>query len=329
MGNRQLSDLTNQKHIYEALLEDVCSKVDSQTAQHIQQVVNEVGPPFFSPLCIPRVSALTNVLQQRAGNDQALGRKASISLSTVRGADTPADPEPDSISSLVALDYINEDFNRDEKIQAMGFVGEHSEITWLYRLRRMLERSSPVTPSPKESWDRQSVASVSFFPDDSDIPVIDNVDPMQRPSQVLADQLVDTYFSIIHPFFPIIGKAIFLRQYKSFYSTPFVRPGKRWLAILNLIFGIAARYCHQMQSDARDTPDDGPLYFSRAWKLSMSDVALLDHPNLQQVQVEGLTSFYLLSVGQVNRCVLSSRIPKLSSNLSIYYAGRGEYVVPQ
>ena len=84
-----------------------------------------------------------------------------------------------------------------------------------------------------------------------------------------------------------------------------------------------------MQSDARDTPDDGPLYFSRAWKLSMSDVALLDHPNLQQVQVEGLTSFYLLSVGQVNRCVLSSRIPKLSSNLSIYYAGRGEYVVPQ
>lgn len=33
----------------------------------------------------------------------------------------------------------------------------------------------------------------------------------------------------------------------------------------------------------------------------MSDIALLDHPNLQQVQVEGLTSFYLLSVGQVNR----------------------------
>ncbi|GAB1195225.1 hypothetical protein APSETT444_004480 [Aspergillus pseudonomiae] len=215
---KQLSDLTNQKQIYEALLEDVCSKVDSQTAQHIEQVVNE----------------------QRAGNDQVFGRKASISTPTVRGADTPADPDPDPISSLVALDYINEDFNRDEKIQAMGFVGEHSEITWLYRLRRMLERSSPVTPSSKESWDRQSVASVSFFLDDSEIPVIDNVDTMQRPSQMLADQLVDNYFSIIHPFFPIIGKAIFLRQYKSFYSTPFV-------------------------------------------------------------QVEGLTSFYLLSVGQVNR----------------------------
>ncbi|KAE8375444.1 fungal-specific transcription factor domain-containing protein [Aspergillus bertholletiae] len=271
---KQLSDLTNQKHIYEALLEDVCSKVDSQTAQHIQQVL-------------------------RADSDQALGRKASISPSTLRGTGTPTDPDPDPISSLVALDYVNEDFNRDEKIQAMGFVGEHSEITWLYRLRRMLERS--VTPSPKESCDRQSVASVSYFLDDSDIPVIYNVDPMQRPSQMLADRLVDNYFSIIHPFFPIIGKAIFLRQYKSFYSAPCVRPGKRWLAILNLIFGIAARYCHQMESGAQDTPDDGPVYFSRAWKLSMSDVALLDHPNLQQVQVEGLTSFYLLSVGQVNR----------------------------
>jgi hypothetical protein len=33
----------------------------------------------------------------------------------------------------------------------------------------------------------------------------------------------------------------------------------------------------------------------------MDNVALLDHPNLQQVQVEGLTAFYLLSTGQVNR----------------------------
>jgi hypothetical protein len=253
-----------------------------------------------SPLLRP-LTPLINSSKNGLGNDQTFGRKTSISLSTVREADSPADPDPDPVSSLGALDYINEDFNRDEKIQAMGFVGEHSEIAWLYRLRRMIERSSPIAPSPRESWDRQSLASVNFFLDDSDIPVIDNVDPMQRPSQTLADQLVDNYFSIIHPFFPIIGKVIFLRQYKSFYSTPFVRPGKRWLAVLNLIFAISTRYCHQLQPNSKDTPDDGPLYFSRAWKLSMSDVALLDHPNLQQVQVEGLTSFYLLSVGQVNR----------------------------
>ncbi|KAE8354634.1 fungal-specific transcription factor domain-containing protein [Aspergillus coremiiformis] len=272
---KQLSNLTNQKQIYEALLRDLCMKVDSQTAQRIEQVMDE----------------------QRPSNDQAFGRKVSASLSTVRGANTPADP----VSSLVALDYLNEDFNRDENVQAIGFVGEHSEIAWLHRLRRMLEGSSPVTPSLRESWDHQSVASMNFFLDDSDIPVIGNVDISLRPLPVLADQLLDKYFSMIHPFFPIMGKAIFLRQYKSFYSNPSLQPGKRWLAILNLIFAIAARYCHQVRSDAQETPDDGALHFSRAWKLSMSDVALLDHPNLQQVQVEGLASFYLMSVGQANR----------------------------
>ncbi|KAF7595120.1 hypothetical protein BBP40_007324 [Aspergillus hancockii] len=130
---KQLSDLTSQVQMYEDLLRDVCPKLDSQTAHYVEQVLNE----------------------NRFGNDQTFGRKTSISLSTVREADSPADPDPDQIAPLGGLDYINEDFNRDEKIQALGFVGEHSEIAWLYRLRRMIERSSPVTPSPREDCDRQ------------------------------------------------------------------------------------------------------------------------------------------------------------------------------
>lgn len=181
----------------------------------------------------------------------------------------------------------------------MGFVGEHSEIAWMYRLKRLLERSNSV--SPRETWDRQSVSSVNFFLDDSDIPVIDDVDPSQRPPVTVADQLVDGYFHAVHPTFPIVGKMIFLAQYKSFYSAHYVRPGKRWLAILNLIFAIAARHARHLYNETQNGSDDSLVYFSRAWKLSMSDTALLEHPNLQQVQVEGLTSFYLMSIGQVNR----------------------------
>ncbi|KAH1373408.1 hypothetical protein KXV82_005558 [Aspergillus fumigatus] len=177
------------------------------------------------------------------------------------------------IFSLGALDYTSEDFNRDEKIQAMGFVGEHSEIAWIYRLKRLLEQVS--VGSKEIDTDRQSVASASFFLDDSDITVLDDIDLSQRPAQTVADQLVDEYFQVVHPSFPIIGKLVFLRQYRSFYSSP--------------------------HGDNGGVTDDETLYFSRAWRLSMSDIALLDHPNLQQVQVEGLTSFYLLSVGQVNR----------------------------
>lgn len=76
------------------------------------------------------------------------------------------------------------------------------------------------------------------------------------------------------------------------------------MAILNLIFALATRYSQLVQAGTEDLGIDHLVYFSRAWKLSMSDVALLDHPNLQQVQVEGLTSFYLLSVGQINRCAI-------------------------
>lgn len=193
----------------------------------------------------------------------------------------------------------------------MGFVGEHSEIAWLYRLKRNLDKdnlaaATPDSVSPKDPWDRHSVASVNFFLDDSQILVIDGVDLKQRPPQAVADKLVDRYFQIIHPSFPIIGKVTFWGQYKSFYSSPFVRPGKRWMAILNLIFALAAKYSELARETVDDTiHEDHVVHFSRAWKLSMSDVALLDHPNLQQVQVEGLTSFYLLSVGQINRYVMS------------------------
>ena len=83
-----------------------------------------------------------------------------------------------------ALDYNEEDFNRDPKTQAMGFVGGHSEMTWLLRLKQMLERPGPTT-NPEE----HSVASVYFFRDDFEIPILDNVDLAQRPTSTVADQL--------------------------------------------------------------------------------------------------------------------------------------------
>ena len=241
-------------------------------------------------------------------------------------------------SSLGAIDYVDEDYNRDEKVQALGFVGEHSEITWLFRLKRQLDKDNLAAATPdylssKDAWDRHSVTSVNFFLDDSHLLVTDDVDSLQKPPQEVADQLVDRYFQIVHPTFPIIGKATFWGQYRSFYSTPFLWPGKRWMAILNLIFALATRYSQLVQEGTKDLEVDHLVYFSRAWKLSMSNVALLDHPNLQQVQVEGLTSFYLLSVGQINRCAILLFFLNMSSWASLtpfscfVSLGPGEYVV--
>lgn len=73
------------------------------------------------------------------------------------------------------------------------------------------------------------------------------------------------------------------------------------MAVLNLAFAIATRYSMLM-----DSHTGGPVvitgYFARVWRLGIGNFSLLGHLTLQQVQVEGLASFYLLSIGQANRC---------------------------
>lgn len=202
---------------------------------------------------------------------------------------------------LGITDHTAEDFNRDEKVRAMGFVGEHSELAWLYKLKRDLdcETSTPVGESPDRVT--VSISSLNYFQDDAEISSLDHVELSRRPPPHIADHLVDIYFQTVHPAFPIIGKGVFLGQYRSFYSNPNVRPGKRWIAVLNLVFAIAARYTLLVGDGLEGDGDDHLSFFARAWRLSMDNDALLDHPNLQQVQVEGLTAFYLLSTSQVNR----------------------------
>lgn len=189
----------------------------------------------------------------------------------------------------------------------MGFVGEHSEMAWLYRLKRELDQDT--TTPVGENLERPSISSLNYFQDDTEIPTHDSVDISVRPPQNVADKLVDEYFQAVHPAFPIIGKEVFISQYRSLYLNTTVRPGKRWLAVLNLVFAIASRHSVLVDNQLPGDHADHLEYFARAWRLSIGNVALLDHPNLQQVQVEGLTAFYLLSTGQVNRCVCIHPIP--------------------
>ncbi|KAJ5988506.1 hypothetical protein N7481_003716 [Penicillium waksmanii] len=260
--DRELKDLSAQVQTHKNLLRDLYPRLDSTSAQHI---------------------------------DQAFG---GLLVRSPESFATPSDVGRTGIPQ-VTRDYTDEDFNRDEASQAMGFVGEHSEVTWLYRLKRDLDKGAftPVGDMP----DQPSVSSLNYFLDDLDIPVPDDIDVSVRPPQQIADRLVESYLQTIHPDFPIIGKETFLNQYQSFYSNPNVRPGKRWTAVLNLVFAIAAKHCHLLQNQCQGNYTDHLAYFARAWRLNIGSVGLLDHPNLQQVQVEGLAAFYLLSTGQVNR----------------------------
>ncbi|KAL4943908.1 hypothetical protein BDV06DRAFT_124679 [Aspergillus oleicola] len=265
---RRLSDLTARVESFETLLKNIYPNLDSLSAQYVEQILSD-----------------------RYDNDQPPSHLPS-------GFPSPLFTT-DAGSSIGAIDFTKEDFDHDEKIQAMGFVGEHSEIAWIYRLKNILHH---LYQGPLDrDLARDYVTAANYFVDDSDVMILSDVDLSQRPLPAVADCLVESYFQIVHPCFPIVSKAIFMDQYKSFYSSPSVRPGMRWLAILNLIFAISMKLVHNTSKDDETITDDHNVYFSRAWNLSMGDTALLGHPNIQQVQVEGLTAFYLMTVGQANR----------------------------
>ncbi|KAJ6018458.1 hypothetical protein N7499_003746 [Penicillium canescens] len=279
---KQLNDLTSQVDTLESLLRDIYPRLDVLSSQLVDQTLKEIRSRTPLPQSNPAVPNLPTLLPSHTWQVNPSLSFTDASLGSPFGT----------------AEYTDEDYNRDDKVQAMGFVGEHSEMAWLYRLKRDLDQDS--FPPIEETPGRPAISSVNYFQDDSDLLLPDTIDFTHWPPQHLADNLVDAYFYAVHPAFPIFGKVTFLHQYRSFYSNPNLRPGKRWLALLNLVFAIATRYAvltDQLQPDQ----DDHQTFFARAWSLSVGKVALLDHPDLQQVQVEGLAAFYLLSIGQVNR----------------------------
>ncbi|KAJ9481318.1 hypothetical protein VN97_g12167 [Penicillium thymicola] len=280
---KQLNDLTKRVETFDALLRGIYPKLNASLAQQVDQTLGELNAR--TPLT--QVNPSTPIPAFFTNPSTHINQSVLSSL---------ADAGPISIPSGT-VDYTEEDFDRDEKVQATGFVGEHSEMAWLYRLKRDLDHKN--LKAIKETTERPSIFSVNYFQDDSEILFLDDIDLACRPPQQIANRLVETYFHVVHPTFPIIGKTIFLNQYRSFYANPNVRPGKRWIIVLNLVFAIATRHSF-LADQPQPNCDDHQTYFTRAWKLNVGSV-LPHHPDLQQAQVEGLAAFYLLSVGQVNR----------------------------
>ena len=103
----------------------------------------------------------------------------------------------------------------------------------------------------------------------------------------------------MHPTFPIISKTASSEQYHQFTRGEDVRPN--WLAILNLIFAIAAKYSHLVQADWRGDMNDHLVYFTRARLLGFDEDNILGHADLQRVQIAGLMTFYLMAINQINR----------------------------
>lgn len=129
-----------------------------------------------------------------------------------------------------------------------------------------------------------------------------HVDPFLLPDKPVADELVNVFFSTIHPTFPILQRKEFMTHYESFFRLWFPpNNSKRWLSMLNLIFAIGAFYGKLVNAEWKGSDIDHLKYFGRARILSLDEGGLFETADVPQVQVVALTGIYLLASNQTNR----------------------------
>jgi hypothetical protein len=142
--------------------------------------------------------------------------------------------------------------------------------------------------------------------DNESVFIYEAVDPYEMPTREMANNLFEAYITRVHPTFPIVGKTVLSAQYHKFVMGQVKRPPDKWLAILNLMFAIGAKYSHLIQAEWQADDRDHLIYFTRARMLSMNGETMFEHPDLQQIQITGLMSFYMLCISQMNRFVITS-----------------------
>ncbi|KAL4879956.1 fungal-specific transcription factor domain-containing protein [Aspergillus karnatakaensis] len=263
--DKRLQDLEKQLQAYDRLLKEIHPRVDSQD----KELISRTRAQFSS--------------SEHDHNHADHSHSSSHSQTRSFG-----------------IEYIQEDFHKDKGLQAIGVMGGPSEMSWINELYQVLEKDTPFLDT-EASNKSQSLTSVCYFLDDEELVLDPTIDPHGRPPRHIADKLLDCYFFTVHPSFPIIARVPFMQQYDMYYTRPDLQPTKRWIAILNLVFALGSKFA-QLVSKPWAVEADSPMTcFTRARKLSFTESQLLEHPNLQQVQVEGLTAFFLMAIGHINR----------------------------
>lgn len=232
---------------------------------------------------------------------------------------------PSDIVSDDELDAIDEDLLRDEQTLATGYIGKSSELQWLRRLRKDTEHIaahssnivgdiSQTSPFHTEAYGPQTqhnhesskqANTFTFYLDDDHIEVDYTLNPYELPVIDVAHRLFECYMTTVQDSFPTLSKRSFTDQFHRYYisienGTPLNVP-KKWLAMLNLVFAIGARYSHLVEANWQADERDHSLYLSRACILGLSGSDLVSPPDLLHIQTTALLAFYYLSVGHVNR----------------------------
>ncbi|KAF2196678.1 hypothetical protein GQ43DRAFT_476103 [Delitschia confertaspora ATCC 74209] len=290
------------------LLEHLNSRVSDEDRQKIDEALAKVEPEVASA-----ASAL-NII--RKGRSALVPEHGESHVSA-------------SVGSNEDADLLDEDVHRNDEARATGFLGRASVVQWLKSLQQDMDRdmdgSVPGGYGPPGSTDDaiaqrvvashnrlstgdrnlKTVRDTTFYLDCEPVTIDFDVQTHALPSMQMAGGLVDCYMRTLQSSFPILPKITFQKEVKDYFKsrqelTP-TRVSNAWLASLNLVFAIGARYSYLAGAPWAEE-NDHLIYHSRAHILSAPEQeAFFRHPSIRLVRNAGLLALYYLTTGQISR----------------------------
>ncbi|KAK8204656.1 fungal-specific transcription factor domain-containing protein, partial [Phyllosticta capitalensis] len=232
------------------------------------------------------------------------------------------------VGSQQSVDLVGEDLNQTEQTRATGFIGKVSDVAWAQRLAHVQNSHTVDECEGQNAWgkagdserakkdrleaDRRrhapgtrpkdKVSDYNYHVDSEDVLLLSNVDKDELPPAEMATNMCESYMEHVQCMFPALSKSDFMGQFQMYLGShnPESLPAK-WRAILNLVFAIGARFSHLAEAPWRGDDRDHLIYYTRARHLGFNGETLLEHPDIQGIQVLALISFYYLAIGQVSR----------------------------
>jgi hypothetical protein len=216
-------------------------------------------------------------------------------------------PETDTDSSSAYDEATNASDSHSESTA----YAYSSEVHWLQavtmaQLKHAADKSAIHPDSenlPERS--RSLVLSCNFWPNATGIRVDALSDPYTLPSTAIAEQLVASYISTVHASFPVLDCVRLQRQVYQQFTTSQTKTtpsaGRKQQAILNLVFAVGAKHLYIADTSLQIGQNDHVIYQLKAQALGLTPHITAEHADILHIRGLGLLSFYLLSIGQIDR----------------------------
>lgn len=246
------------------------------------------------------------------------------------GAENKVSAEAGSVESL---DVFNEDVLQDDTARAIGYMGKTSEVQWLKRVQENVEHPDghiiqtrrrlygPPGNDAEAAQQRQkvrknrrqrslgqkvSINTLTYHSDHLNMHVDPSVDPYELPFRYTARRLLDAYLATVQGSLSFLAEASFYNEVERYYDCALagthIPLSTRWLAMLNFVFAVGAKYLQIVEAEWHFHDQDHHIYYSRGQSLNKIHGNFpIVNPDLLEIQMTAVQALYLLSVGHVSR----------------------------